>query len=425
MEIKLLKSKLLVPKPSDILFRERINGKVQRIENKKLILLEAGAGFGKTTALSLFLENANIDSTWYKIGNFERDYLLFIRYLVSGLQIHYEDFCCENIEQQYLSYGHHAVFSYFASEIEKKITRPHCIVLDDWHIVNEVPLIVEFIDYLIENTHDNIHFLLTSRTRPGLQFARLLSSQQAIIISEDELKFTPSETEFFFKTMEEKDTKTLALQAYDKTQGWAAGLRLLSQTVPLPETGSIKTPKDDFFKYIKGSDKIFSQYLEETVFNSLSNSDQKFLTVTSVLSLLNPDVCDRLMEIDYSVQILEKLENRHLFITIIDPENQIFVYHQLLKDFLRTRLKKKFTKKERQKIHIKAAHIFIDEGQWEKAAFHFHTAGCFDELEKLLIKFGTKSVYSGHSSMIQSFLDLLPNDLLKKSPWLLLCQALI
>jgi len=270
----MLKSKLLCPESGDGLHRKKINDKLCRVKSRKLALLCAGSGYGKTTTASLFIQKIGAKHTWYKISNDEKDFLLFVKYLIKGVQLHVKGFCDQNLENQYLEWGVNAVGAYIAKELEKKVTYDFYFILDDWHLVEDSSQIADLICFLIENTIRNIHFILTSQNDSELPIAKLISSNDAVIVNDKDLRFSKDEASFFFtgSNFREQDIADLVSKAVEKTGGWAAGLKLIAHSIYQ------KDIKEAFqlIDTISGANKIFSNYLETEVFNKLSEIKKNF-----------------------------------------------------------------------------------------------------------------------------------------------------
>jgi len=188
---------------------------------------------------------------------------------------------------------------------------------------------------------------------------------------------------------------------------------------------NIECTELDAFNTIPGSSKLFSKYLKEIIFNHLPLFKQRFLMTTSILSHLKATLCDQVMDIDNSAQILEELEREHVFTTIVDPKDDTYMYQRLFREFLINEFERQLSRKEKNEIHRRVAGILVQAGQWEKAVCHFHQSESFGDIQHLLNRFGESYILKGQSSLIQSFHNLIPSVLFEDNPRMLLNQALI
>ena len=150
-----------------------------------------------------------------------------------------------------------------------------------------------------------------------------------------DLAFTPDETDQLYSQLFYISLKQESLEILQqKTEGWVSGLILFYHALRGKRTSEIET----LLLKLKGSHKLIFSYLEENVYNSLTDERKEFLLKTSILSRVNAEFCDRLMKINNSRDILKDLEENRLFTSSLDEEDKWYVYHQLFRDFLQAKL---------------------------------------------------------------------------------------
>ncbi|MCG8641039.1 MAG: hypothetical protein MI862_14985, partial [Desulfobacterales bacterium] len=286
-------SKLMPPRQGNLLFRPRVNILLSGITHKKLALVCAGSGYGKTTAVIQFLDRLKKPYTWIRLSETEQDLFLFADYLISGLRPYARDFCRARPRAQYAGWGGGALGAYVSGEIQAHVTGDHYIVFDDWHLVEPSPDVSEFVRYLIENTPDAIHFILTSRVASQLPVAQLLTADNAVVIGRETLEFSKEDAAFFFRRFKgaPESRRTVIEKAVKKTGGWVAGLSLISLSMT---HGNLEKAVDEM-DGLSGADQLLANYIDSAVFGRLSRSEQMFLMQTSILQELAVPICNALL----------------------------------------------------------------------------------------------------------------------------------
>ncbi len=252
------------------------------------------------------------------------------------------------------------VLTTFLHELETTLSQELVVVLDDYHLIQnnhgmphstetqEVSDIQSWLAFLIEHLSPTIHLILISRTQIELPLSRLLATRELIDISSDVLAFTPPEIDQLYRQifnipLRQDDLEMLC----DKTDGWVSGLILFCHTL----AGKSSADIDTTLSKLKGSTEIISKYLEENVYDSLSEEKKTFLTKTSILSALNSDFCNKLLQINNAQEMLENLEKSRLFTFSFDEEHKAFYYHHLFQEFPTV----KVTNRNRSRIHPSAS----------------------------------------------------------------------
>lgn len=406
--MELLESKMRMPREETVLFRPRVNRLVGQAAKKKLVVLEAGPGFGKTTAMAAWLRRQPHGMTWLTLSVLERDCLRLVQYLIRGIREQYPA-TRDRLSGEPPSTGGYPLFSHAASMLAQ-IPEDHTIVLDDWQHVGPASQAVALADFLLENTPSRIRFLVASRTRTSLGVSRLVTQGRAALITEQDLAFTRDEAWYFFRALPpEKDKLERIQEAVFRTGGWPAGLDLLSRS------------GDTRDLCLRGSDPVYFRYLEEIVFAPLEKDIREFLVDTAILPHLSPGLCNRFLKREDSLAVLRHLEACHLFVSLLDAERHVYVFHPLFREFLQLRFKTDKTGPAGEVLHRRAARLLKDAGQWEKAVSHYREIGDLEKIRDLLERFGLKAVQKGHSDMMTAFYRLLPDD----SAWILFQKSFI
>lgn len=315
---------LLRPRLIDILAKSLVDA--------RLTLIAAPAGAGKTTLLAE-LPHAFPSTTWawLLLDIEDNDPLRFAAALVASLAA-----AGIAIDEDVGKPGDaRAVMIAIINQIGHDKERPVAIVIDDLHVISE-RAVHELLDYLVDNLPSNLRLVLAGRHDPPMSLARRRARGELREIRLPDLSFTEEETEVLVNRHLGLDlTRQEVHQLHSRTEGWAAGLRLLATSLsqlPANRTTLLKSG-------MQGSRRIFD-FLAEEVLDRQEQYLRNFLLETSILSSLRPAVCDSLTGRRDSSRILEDLYQRNLYVVSADESETSFRYHDLFADFLRERLRR-------------------------------------------------------------------------------------
>jgi len=337
LDSSLLSTKLFIPKSrKNLVPRPRLFEKINIGQDKKITLISAPAGFGKSTLLSNWVRQSEEDIVWVSLDETDNGPTRFLTYFIAALN--QSDGTKTDFGRGLLSILRSPqpppvadIMTSLINEISSlpgKIT----LVLDDYHLIRE-PLIDESLIFLLEHQPQNFHLIIATRDDPQLPLAGLRAKGQLAELRAADLRFSSTETaEFLNKVM------GLALSSDDidalesRTEGWIAGLQLAAISLQgLDDPGN-------HIKSFTGSHRFVMDYLIEEVLEKQSESVQRFLLETAILDRMTGSLCDALTGEQNGQKTLEMLDNENLFIVPLDNERRWYRYHRLFADLLRQRL---------------------------------------------------------------------------------------
>lgn len=420
----ILNSKLLIPRSSKTINRERLLTLLAETPNKRLTTVIAGAGYGKTTLIAQAVSARRVDTVWYRLDAPDKDLIVFLRYLIAGFQKSFPEFgrdILARIESsEDLSTQRDTVLTMFVGELENTIKKEIVIVLDDFHLVNDSLEIRNTIEFFLSHFPPLVHLVLISREQPGLPLSRLAAMREMIHITEEDLALTPSELERLYLQLFHLPLNQGAIEIlHEKTCGWVSGLILYYHKLK----GKNPQDIDKIISQFSHSNKMVFRYLEENVFQMLECETKEFLIKTAVLSRLDAEFCNSLLQITNSKDILKHLEDSHLFTFCVDEEKQWYYYHHLFQDFLCSRLTSEMDGLEIRKLHSDAAILYETEGDDEEAVNHFILAGRIEEACRVLAGIARLLIKKGRLQRISSYLKNIPDRYRKNEPWIQFLQA--
>lgn len=343
MTSSILTTKLYIPPPrADLVPRQRLINLLNNSLSHKLTLISAPAGFGKSTLLSVCIQQIENDTrvAWLSLDESDNDLTRFLTYFVAALQTIETDIG-QGARAVLNSPGlvnTEAVLTNLLNKIANFSSEVVCI-LDDYHVI-ETPEIDQAITFLIEHLPTQMHLVIASRIDPTLPLSRLRARRQMVEIRADDLRFTPDEAVVFLNqvmgfSLSSQEVSSLEM----RTEGWIAGLQLAALSL---QGFTHDSEVAAFINHFAGSDRYIQDYLADEVLQQQSDEVHDFLLQTSILNHLNASLCDAVTEMENGQRTLEKIETANLFIVSLDNERSWYRYHHLFADLLRQRLRESY-----------------------------------------------------------------------------------
>src|SRR5438874_4914579 len=427
MPTSILATKLYLPRlRPNVVSRPRLLERLNAGLHRKLTLIAAPAGFGKTTLVSEWVEGIERPTAWLSLDEGDNDPTRFLTYLVAALQT-----IAANIGEGVLGVlqssqppPSEAILTALLNEITT-LPDHFVLVLDDYHVIDAKPVDIA-LTYLVEHLPPQMHLVIATREDPQLPLARLRAQGQLIELRAADLRFTPSEAAEFLNQVMGLNLSAQDIAALEaRTEGWIAGLQLAAL--------SMQGHKDatGFIRSFTGSHHFVMDYLVEEVLQQQSESVQTFLLRTSILDRLCGPLCDAVL-LGHSAsgqETLEYLEQANLFIVPLDNERRWYRYHHLFADLLRQRLHQRSASSpgdERDgvaELHRRASQWYEDNGLEIEAFHHAVAANDIERAERLIEGAGVPLHFRGGGAPIRDWLESLPAAVLNARPSLLLTYA--
>jgi len=440
----------LVPRPPRI---ERLNAA------RKLVLVSAPAGFGKTTLVCEWVAGCRRPAAWLSLDEGDNDPARFLTCLVAALQtvaIRPPNFG-EGVLRalQPSQPPNEAMLTALINEIAA-IPDDFVLVLDDYHVI-EAKAVDSLLAFLLGHLPPQMRLVIATREDPDLPLARRRAQGQLVELRVADLRFTLAEVaEFLNQVM------GLGLPAEDitaletRTEGWIAGLHLAALALQgLAALGTTSTQGQQdaagFIKSFTGSHHFVLDYLVEEVLQQQPESIQAFLLRTSILDRLCGPLCEAVLQGDenhpsdddlhlpapgFGQATLEYLEHANLFIVPLDGERRWYRYHHLFADLLRQRLQQIGAAAAREagaavargqaEYHRRASQWYEDNGLEVEAFQHAAAANDIDRAAHLVEGKGMPLQFRGAVTLVLSWLASLPAAELDARPalWVMYASAL-
>jgi LuxR family maltose regulon positive regulatory protein len=438
MSTVLLKTKLHVPAARpEWVPRPHLIARLNEGLSRKLILIAAPPGYGKTTLVSSWATSCGRPVAWLSLDKNDNQIGRFLGYLLAALQE--VDQTIGSDAAQLVTAGQAPPETVLTSLInDLDTTRGEItLVLDDYQFIRN-QAIHDAVAFLLEHCPPALHLLIASRSDPPLPVARLRARGQMIEMRVADLRFTESEiAQFLNEVMGLRlDAKSITVLE-ERTEGWIAGLQMAAL--------SMRDRKDvhRFIEGFSGTSRYILDYLLEEVLASQPPEIQRFLLHTSILERLTAPLCDAVFVNDegakegsadrlpgsaalfanQSGDILEYLERANLFLVPLDDDRRWYRYHHLFADLLRARLAHSPYARYQKSLHALASNWYEMNGFTEEAIPHALAAEDYPGAARQVEAAAENAWLNGQYASILAWINALPIQLVHSRPWLCIWTA--
>lgn len=361
---ELLPTKLSPPRAASVLVPcGAALGRVDQGVSGKLVLVTAPLGSGKTTLLTQWYREGRVPHlrAWLSLDEHDNAPQRFFAYLVGAIRQAAPDFDAYSTSQP-----EHATAVILQSLWN--LGRELVVVLDDFHVLRERPLVRAF-SYLMDHSPPHVHWIVSSRTIPELDLAKLKLTEQLVTLDGRDLNLDGDAIRelglrLCGAVLTPEDIESLRA----RTEGWVAGVKLA-----LLSAGEHASVSDALRKAI-GSNHDVARYLVDAVLREQPEEVREFLVLSSVVEQLHGALCNALIGITRGHALLGQLERSQLFIQALDAERQWYRYHPLFLDVLRAQLACDYADRV-PRLHRAASAWFAENQMPDEALTHAFASG--------------------------------------------------
>jgi LuxR family maltose regulon positive regulatory protein len=345
---------------------------VSQLSGKRLAVIKAPAGFGKTSLVATWLQELQKNGNavaWFTVDPSDDEPATFLFYFCHALQSARENVglaAIDLIRESFLT-DPRAILSTLINDLAD-VDDEVFVFLEDYHWIGNQE-VHEALAFFLRHAPSNCHVVLTTRTEPPLPLASLRAQNLLLEIDAPALRFDVEEIREFVEAegpgpLGPSDLKLLR----DKTNGWPAALRIVTST-------SVQSNRD-FTHYVRdlsGIQRSIGAYLGELL-DGLPRDMVQFMLRTAILDRLCVPLCEVVTGANSGQEWLRSIEQRQLLLTPLDHEGHWFRYHPLLADYLSQRLEAALGN-EIPGLHQRAALWYASQEMWTDAVQHAFAAG--------------------------------------------------
>jgi len=404
-----------VSRPAGLLRRDALLAALDRATLRKVTVISAPPGSGKSSLLRAWSDRARKDRrvAFVSVSRDQQDAQQFWLAVLDAIR--QTDAIADSRRQAKAPvFDGDAMVDTVVSELSKAAGIV-VLVIDDLHELSSADALSQ-LENLLSVLPKSAHVVLSSRRDPPIRLHQLRLAGEVAELRAGDLRFTASETRELLAASEINLSDSGLAALYERTEGWAAGLRLAVISL----TGHPEP--DRFVDEFSGTDRAIGEYLMAEMLERQPIEVQRMLLRTSVADRLNGELADLLAGRSGCEQMLLALEDANAFVVSLDAQRVWFRCHQLLADFLRLELRRTLAE-EVPDLHRKAAAWFADHGEVVEAIRHTLAAGDWPDAARLLADHLFSLTLDGQEGSIAALLRLFPAGALSKHPELALAYA--
>jgi LuxR family maltose regulon positive regulatory protein len=408
-----LSTRLFPPRlRANLVERPSLIAKLSDDPDRQLTLICAPAGYGKSTLTVQWVAQLALPTAWVRLEETDNDPGSFFGLVLAALQLIDHDLAAPTAA---LLAEHEprpdAIVHQLIADLSVT-TRSFVLVLDDYHTI-AAPEIHRAVDLLLQHLPTTMRLVLISRTMPPLRLARLQTSGDLLVFTQDDLQFNSEETRQYYHNYLDLDlTPSEIGLIYERTEGWVIGLQLVGSAL----RGRPRDQVAQFVHEFVASTEFGDRYLWEEVLESQPDDVRSFLMRASLLDRFSAGLCDAVTGERNGDEMIRRCERDNLFILPLVGHGAWYRFHHLFADTLRENLGRTATETEISTLHRRAARWLEANGFFEDAIRHASAGRDWEYAVGMLEEVCADLFERDHVATLRSWLQGVPLHVLAASP---------
>ena len=414
-----LLTKLHPPAARDhTLGRARLLERLGRGSGRRLTLVAAPAGCGKTTLLAAWRE---VEATrrpvgWLTLDEGDNDPVVLWSHAIEALR-RVSTAVGESISPMMV--GTASIVDVVLRQLVNELAEqdPTGLILDDFHRLSSGAA-RDSVAWFVEHAPSTFQLVLSTRSEPALPLARLRAHGELVELRAEELRFSSAEADALLN-----DRLELGLAREDvddlveRTEGWPAGLYLAGLSL------AGVADRHAFVRSFGATSRHVVDFLVDEVLETYDPANRELMLRSSILERLCGPLCDAILEQEGGAsEMLGQLSRTNLFLISLDEHGQWYRFHHLFAQLLRVELERREPELA-QTLHRRAYMWHRDRGTTDEAIHHALEARAFAEAGELIA--GSWPYYANVSryATVLTWLRRFPDEVLHGDVRLLLVKA--
>mgnify|MGYP001556971519 FL=1 len=426
----ILQTKLHRPQlTADLVNRDRLIEKMNRVCEVPLTLLSAPAGYGKSVLVAQWCKQHDVPTGWLSLDADDSDLRTFLEYFLAALDDVAPGAC--KATQELLEAASPlpvpVLANYLLNDLDAMDT-PCTLVLDDYHRIEALCPVQELMRRMLAHPPRKFRFIILTRHDPPLDLPSLRARHSVNDVRLQDLRFTANEIAEFLNAKQDFSISDAAFNTLDfEVEGWAAGLRLVTMALP-----HVDDP-DTFIKGLQGNLPQIQDYLLREVLDSQSAGERNLLLASSVLDRFCVELLDTICAYPdinkhpglVASDFLEMLQRNNLFTISLDAGGKWFRYHHLFQELLRHELQHDRGPDYVSALHLRASEWFEGERLIDEAIQHALADDDVERAAELIVRHRHEALNDSQWHVLDRWLALVPTGTMQQRAELLIAHAWI
>ncbi|HEX2036418.1 MAG TPA: tetratricopeptide repeat protein [Chloroflexota bacterium] len=418
--------------------RQRLIARLHELVHRRLTMVVAPAGYGKTTLLSDFVADCAaarlpMAVCWYTAAPWDADVTLLLRGLSRAIQAGRAGFGERTLRLlQGASAGPSpagsealvaSALSVLLDELHEHVSDDVLLVVDDYHLIDGSEPARGALETLLERMPGHVRVVLLSRSVPGLDTGRLVMAGEVGGLGPRELAFTAEELAQVIRERYgvEPDPEVVE-QVYRHTEGWIAGLVLAAATPVEQPARAWSAALLATLTHGWNSGQLLHDYLAGQLLRRQTPDDQELLLAAALPNVWQPHELDQVLQRPGSAAALARLERAGVPLIPLENRSGVYRMHALLQQSLRAHLEQT-DRRRYEGLHRHWGDLAQQRGDDAEAMTHYLAGRLYERAARLLERIGERSIDSGRRRLVEEWLEQLPAGLLSRRPRVALCAG--
>ncbi|MGH3326437.1 MAG: AAA family ATPase, partial [Streptomycetales bacterium] len=335
----MLETKLAIPTvPEGVVLRHRLLARLSAGAQRRLTVVTAPPGGGKTVLLSSWAEGERAGGrsvAWLSLDGSDNAPDVFWTYVVAALARARPQRAAVPGPAEPPDRGGRSFVTGLAGRVSR-LAAPVVLILDELHLLTNTRLLAD-LDFLARHSDSRLRLVLAARGEPQLPVHRYRVEGQLTQLDAEDLAFTSREAGELLLSCGVRLHPAELVRLCERTWGWAAGLRLFA--LPLDQRALDQREVGDRLTGFTGDDRGVAEYLRAEVLRDQPFDIRHLLLTTSVADRLTPELAEELSGCSAAATMLARLERENAFVRCADTAPGSYHVHPLLADVLRAQLR--------------------------------------------------------------------------------------
>jgi len=409
----------VIPKVSSKLTAPTLSGTIRRehllkyldASTQPLVWINAPGGAGKTTLLADWVDTRQLEHIWLRLDASDSSPGTFFHHLILAVQQAYHELSLNlpRFTQEYSLDPVKFASNFFESLAGINAANKKILVLDDYHEIDKSSPTHAIISEAIKVKEPSLQVFVLSRESIPPEYIHIKKNGKLNGIEWSDIRFNIDDTNRLIKDklgfeITEKDLSEI----YSITEGWAAGIRLLTANLSEQKTSTPAIPKYEMsHRFLhQGSFDFFAH----EIMQSLSEGKKDFILKTSLMPYFTSDMARELTGASDSETVISFLIDSNLFIETHSGKEKTFSYHPLFRQYLNNCFKKNADPEYFIYISKKSADLLARMGAYEEAIDLYLKINIFEEALTLIKQKSEELISQGRIQQLSTWFELIPED---------------